>query len=172
MMDGDPKPNSIKIAGLTPEIWETYKAIRLKGLLEDPQAFGRSYEEEIKFPKEKWLERANNPYNFVALENGVPLGTMGAYLSEESGQKVANIVGVYVSSEARGKGVGTKLLNEVLKKVKEDQNIKTVKLSVNKDQAPAIKLYENFGFHRVGDEHVQMMGDGREHTEYNMELHL
>ncbi len=171
MVDTDPKLNSVEIVSLTPEMWQTYKEIRLKGLLEDPQAFGSSYERESSFTEEKWLERANNPYNLIALENNSPLGTMGAYFTEESGNKVANIVGVFVSSEARGKGVGSQLLKALLAKIKEDSTAKTVKLSVNKDQTAAVTLYQNYGFIVVGEE-LQIMGDDKEHIEYNMELHL
>ena len=171
MIDDDPNPNSIEIVSLTPERVEAYKAIRLRGLLEDPQAFGRSYEEEKVFPQEKWLERASNPYNFMAIEDGVPLGTMGAFLSDESGDRIANIVGVFVSKESRGKGVGSKLLSAVLDKIKEDPAIRTARLSVNKDQTPAVKLYEKYGFQITGEE-THKMGDGKDHTEYHMELTL
>lgn len=171
MTDGEPDPKSIKIVSLTPDKWEIYRAIRLQGLKADPQAFGRSYDEELAFPKEKWLERANNPFNSMAFENEIPLGTMGAFISEESGKKIANVVGVFVSKDARGKGVGSKLLSAVLGRIKEDSSIKLVRLSVNKDQMPAVKLYEKFGFTITGEE-TQKMGDGKEHVEYLMQLSL
>jgi len=171
MVDDEPKLNSINIVSLTPDQWEIYRDIRLNGLLEDPQAFGRSYEEEIAFPQEKWRQRASNSNNFMALENGIPLGTMGAYISDESGNKVANIVGVFVSKEERGKGIGSKLLDAVLDKIKQNQSIKKIKLSVNKDQTLAVKLYEKFGFKITGEE-TQKMGDKKEHIEYLMELAL
>ena len=40
--------------------WELYKEIRLR-LLEDPQDFGRTHEEENAFPQEKRLQRTSNP---------------------------------------------------------------------------------------------------------------
>ncbi len=169
--DDEPKPNSVKIVGLTPEQWETYRDIRLRGLLEAPQAFARSYEEEKAFPQEKWLQRAGNPYSFLAIEDGIPLGTMGAYVDGESDHKIAHIVGVFVTEKARGKGIGSKLLGAVLDKIKQDRSIKTVQLSVNKEQISAVKLYEKFGFQITGEE-SQKMGDGNDHTGYLMELVL
>jgi ribosomal protein S18 acetylase RimI-like enzyme len=169
--DDEAMPDSVKIVGLTPDQWETYRDIRLRGLLEAPQAFARSYEEELAFPQERWLERARNPYNFLAIEDGVPLGTMGAFVQEESGVQIAHIVGVFVAEKARRQGIGSKLLRAVLGKIKQDSSIKTVRLTVNRDQIPAIKLYEKFGFHITGEE-TQKMGDGNEHTEYLMELVL
>lgn len=162
---------SVKIVSLTPDQWETYRAIRLQGLQEEPQAFARSYGEELAFPQERWIQRAGNPNSFIALENGIPLGTIGAFISGDSNDKVANVVGVFVTKEARGKGIGSKLLNAVINKIMEDAAIKLVKLSVNKDQISAIKLYEKFGFKITGEE-TQIMGDGKEHVEYLMELAL
>ena len=170
-MPDEPQPDSVKIVGLTPDQWETYRDIRLRGLLEAPQAFLRSYEEEKAFPPERWLQRASNPYNFLALEDGVPLGTMGAFVEGESGDRVAHIVGVFVTEKARGKGIGSKLLNAVMGKIRQDRSIKTVRLTVNKDQLSAVRLYEKFGFRITGEE-SQTMGDGNDHTEYFMELVL
>jgi len=125
------KSTSIIVNSLTPQKWEVYREIRLEGLKVDPQAFGRSYEEEKDFPKEKWIERVSNPYNIVAIENEKVLGTMSANLTVEDNEKVAHVVGVFVIKEARGKGIGSKLLSEILKRIKKDQSISKIELSVN-----------------------------------------
>jgi ribosomal protein S18 acetylase RimI-like enzyme len=165
------EPDSIKIVALTPDQWEMYRDTRLRGLLEDPQAFARSYEEEKAFPQERWLERASNPYGFLAIEDGIPVGTIGAFIDGESDHRIAHIVGVFVTKKARGKGIGSKLLGAVLDKIRRDSSIQAVQLTVNKEQIPAVKLYEKFGFQITGEE-SQKMGDGNEHTEYLMELAL
>jgi len=161
----------MKIIGITPDLWEKYKEIRLKGLKEDPHAFGRSYDEEVIFPKEKWIERSNNPYNFMAIEGDVPLGTAGVYFVDEAGEKIANIVGVFVAKEARGKNIGSKLISSILNKLRQGEEFKKVRLNVNKDQEVAIGLYQKFGFEVVGEE-TGKLGDGQEHAEYLMELIL
>jgi ribosomal protein S18 acetylase RimI-like enzyme len=161
----------MEIVGLRPDLWEKYKEIRLKGLREDPQAFGRSYDEEVIFPKEKWIERSGNPYNFMAMENDIPLGTAGVFFVDEAREKVANIVGVFVAKEARGKNIGSLLIGAVLNKLRQEKEIQKVRLSVNKDQEAAIGLYRKFGFEVVGEE-TGKLGDGQEHTEYLMELKL
>ncbi len=92
---------------------------------------------------------------------------MSAFI-QESDPTIAHIVGVFVAREARGRGVGSSLLSAVLNQLKEDSSIKTVKLTVNQEQIPAIKLYEKFGFHITGEE-SGIMGDGNEHTGYWME---
>ncbi|KAF7591506.1 hypothetical protein BBP40_001496 [Aspergillus hancockii] len=47
-----------------------YKALRLRGLKEDPDAFSSRYEDEFQFPDEKWRARVQNPQarTFVALD--------------------------------------------------------------------------------------------------------
>lgn len=166
-----PDSRSIEIVNSTSDQWETYREIRLKGLLEDLQAFLRTYEEAIAFPQEKWVQRASNPNNFIAIENGVPLGTMGALISDEAGKRVATIIGVFVTRDARGKGIGTRLLRAVFEKIRQDPTIRTFHLSVNKDQTPAVNLYKKFGFQVTG-ERIEKLGDGKEHVEYLMELVL
>jgi ribosomal protein S18 acetylase RimI-like enzyme len=168
-MQTQDEPDSIKIVGLTPDQWEMYRDIRLRGLLEDPQAFARSFEEEKAFPRERWLERASNPYGFLAVEDGISLGTMGAFVDGEPDHRIAHIVGVFVIKAARGRGIGSKLLGAILDKIGQDSSIQAVQLTVNKEQIPAVKLYEKFGFQITGEE-SQKMGDGNEHTEYLMEL--
>jgi ribosomal protein S18 acetylase RimI-like enzyme len=167
--DDGPATDSVEIVGLTPDRWETYRVIRLRGLVEDPQAFARSYEEEKAFPQERWLERASNPYSFLAIEDGIVLGTIGAFVEGEADNKIAHIVGVFVIKKARGKGIGSRLLEAVLDKIKQDSSIQTVKLSVNEEQISAVKLYEKFGFQIIGEE-SQKMGDGNDHTVYLMKL--
>lgn len=162
---------TIRIVKLNADQWEIYRDIRLKGLQEDPQAFGRSYDEEIKYDKEKWVQRTGGEYTRVAMENGEAIGTMSAYVAEQNGAKVAHIVGVFVAKKARGRGVGSKLLAEILKKLKENPDIKKVELSVNKDQVSAVGLYEKFGFKIIGEDSFKM-GDGKEHEEYKMGLDL
>lgn len=163
--------NGITIKDITLELWKVYKDIRLKGLQEDPQAFSRSYEEELAFPDEKWKERANNPFGTMAMRNGNPIGTMSAFISEEDGKRVANIVGAFVLPEARGKGLGSLLMQRVLEKIDQSSDIDCTRLSVNKDQLAAIRLYEKFGFCIISEK-AEVMGDGRKCTEYIMERNL
>ncbi|KAH8422422.1 GNAT family N-acetyltransferase [Aspergillus melleus] len=73
---------------------DRYKTLRLRALKEDPEAFGSKYEDELKFPREKWQARIENPkaHTLIALENttspGAPLqasdnSTLSALLSRK-----------------------------------------------------------------------------------------
>ena len=168
MSDDAPRADSIGIIRLTPERWEAYRDIRLQGLREDPQAFGGSFAEESAYPQEKWIQRAGNPYSFLALENGLPMGTASAFV-DEADEQTAYIVGVFVSREARGKGNASRLMSAVLEKLRQNSAIRKVMLAVNRDQTAAVKLYQKLGFRITGEE-AQLLGDGKEHTAYWMEL--
>lgn len=171
-MSPSPEPEStVEIIDITPELWEIYKEIRLRGLQEDPKAFGRSYEEELAFPEEKWKSRCEDSYGTLAMEGDKPIGMISGYISEEDNQKVANIVGVFVATEARRKRVGSRLMQRILEKIKENPEIGIIRLNVNKEQLAAVGLYNKFGFKIITEENHKM-GDGEEHTEYVMELNL
>ena len=82
------------------------------------------------------------------VEAGV-VGFVSATYSSDFPLKVSQPFGrlnnLYVLPEYRRKGIGTRLVNECLKKMK-DSSVKTIRLNVVKDNQPAINLYEKLGF--------------------------
>ena len=82
---------------------------------------------------------------FVAREGGVALGC-GAYQLERDGS--AEIKSMFVTPEARGRGIGRALLAAI-----EDDlrgRVTTLRLETGIKQLPAIQLYESVGFRRRG----------------------
>lgn len=160
--------NGVEIVRLPITEWQSYKSLRLRALKEDPQAFGSSYEKEIQHPDEKWQSRlADNELLVFAKMNGLVVGMMGAFQTDSD--KISNsatVYGVYVSSEARGKGISGKLIEELLNLLK-GNDIATANLTVNKDQQAAVGLYKKYGFWVTGEEE-SIMGDGLKHTELLM----
>lgn len=61
----------------------------------------------------------------------------------------ADIMNIVVRKDFRNKKIGKKLLSSLIKKAKE-QDIKTIFLEVNSKNLPALKLYENIGFKKIG----------------------
>lgn len=61
----------------------------------------------------------------------------------------ADIMNIVVRKDFRNKKIGKKLLSTLIKKAKE-QDIKTIFLEVNSKNLPALKLYENIGFKKIG----------------------
>jgi len=61
----------------------------------------------------------------------------------------SQILSIGVRKNARGKNIGTQLVEEGLNYLK-SKGIKSVKLEVRPDNLPAIKLYKKFGFEQIG----------------------
>lgn len=102
---------------------------------------------------------------------GQLVGMMVGYVSDRDNDKTtADIISVYVAPEVRGRGISKKLLENLLKELKDDGITKT-RLAVNKDQLPAFHLYQSFGFIVIGQEE-SIMADGLKHTELLMSKQL
>ena len=160
----------------TEKDWEDYKTIRLESLKSDPQAFGSNLERELAFDEAKWKSRLA-PFSNTSRSIHVAItedstnkvvGTMGFYSPE---QGVAMIVGVFLKADYRGLKLATYLMHYLIEIIKDKKEFNKIQLSVNKDQTSAFKLYQKSGFKIVGEEKV-VLGDGKEHSEFIMELIL
>lgn len=162
----------ILITKLPVSEWQSYKALRLRALKEETKAFSSRYEDQAKQPDEHWQNRlAAGKHMLFAKLGGQLVGMMVGYVPDPDKDKTtANIVSVYVAPEVRGKGISKKLLETLLKELKEDGVIKTI-LTVNKDQLVAVHLYQSFGFIITGEEEG-IMADGLSHTEFLMSKQL
>ncbi|KAI9309610.1 acyl-CoA N-acyltransferase [Cunninghamella echinulata] len=151
-----------------PEQWEEYKKIRLLSLKNESKAFGSSYEQELNFSDQRWKERLldKNSLTLYCYEEDVIVGTARSKITNDR----ADIIGVYISPNSRGKGLSKKMLIFLIQKLT-NLNVNTFYLSVNKLQIPAINLYLKIGFKIIGEEKTKM-GDGIIYDEYLMEYKL
>ena len=62
-------------AGALP--WQTYRDVRLRALGTNPEAFGSSFEREVAFPDERWVERASNPGTLLWVADDEPDASSG-----------------------------------------------------------------------------------------------
>lgn len=82
---------------------------------------------------------------YVYRDNGIVVGEV-QYILDWDNPRLAYMVGVAVASEARGKGVGTKLLTESIQCLFADK-IEIVELTVAACNVAAVKVYkEKMGF--------------------------
>ena len=137
------------------------RKLRLEALLDSPEAFGSSYEEEREYPLKKFKDR---------LESGC---TLGAFLHEElvgmitviqetrnKTKHKANIFGMYVSPVQRGQGIGKNLMIEAIKQAKTLKGIEQIHLTVVTSNDAAKHLYLSLGFEIYGREkHALKIGD-------------
>jgi ribosomal protein S18 acetylase RimI-like enzyme len=145
------------ITTLAPARWKEYRGLRLEALSCDPSAFARTHKEDAALPDKVWQD------HLVAAQNGVKsmmifaqheqrlIGLVGAII--DHGQVTnhrATIISMFVSSKFRRQGIGKKLLKMLLDSVMANPRIRSIKLEVNVNAPHAIKLYESFGFKKVG----------------------
>ncbi len=149
--------NQFQIIKLSPDRWQEYRALRLKGLLSDAQAFGRTYELESKLPDERWLQRLRAAFDgkyellYFAQSSGELIGMLGAFWEDSpKTEHVATVVGFYVDPVYRGVGVGKALMAKVLEELSWHPKIVKAKLFAVTTQTPAVALYQSFGFEPIG----------------------
>lgn len=144
------------IRRLTPEDASAFRTLRLAALLDEPTAFGASYEEESALAPEVLASRLAQHSDrgvFGAFDGDMLVGLVA--LAREDKLKLRHkgmIFGIYVTPEARGKGISRKLLTQALALAESVPGLLQVNLSVNANKQAAISLYESLGFQTFGRE--------------------
>ena len=90
------------------------------------------------------LENNNSKY-IVAKQNNEIVGFAGIWIAID----IAHITNIVVKKDLRKQGIGTILLQELIKLCKE-LKMNEVTLEVNENNSKAINLYKKFGFEQVG----------------------
>ncbi len=167
-----PDLERVQTLRLDPSAWRDYKALRLMALRTDPQAFEASYAEQRAKPDAWWHEHLRDAARgrrswllFAELDQRL-VGMIGARVSEAP--LVADVNSVFVTPEARGRGIGDALLRAMLQDLGQAPSIQRVRLYVNASQVAAHRLYERAGFRVVARERSPY-GDGNSYDEYLME---
>jgi ribosomal protein S18 acetylase RimI-like enzyme len=148
---------------------EAYRALRLSGLAESPEAFGSDFATESASPVEAFAKTLETLYVAGAFDGDRLVAVTGfRQLDREKTRHRGDIWGVYVAPEARGKGIGRRLLEHVIDHAR--GRVRQVHLSVTTTNAPAVALYEYLGFTRYGTEPRSLLVNGRYLDEYLMVL--
>lgn len=172
----DPSHPQVVIRPVTAADAEPFWALRLRGLREHPEAFGRSFEEERHTPPTEIRARiASPPDGFVlgAWRAANLVGVVGVRRFEPIKQRhKAMLWGVYVAPEARGAGLARRLLTEAIRRARDLPGLEIVHLSANAGGA-AGRLYASLGFRPYGVErHATKLPDGSYVDEELMALFL
>lgn len=124
--------------------------VRLAALADAPGAFFSTFGDEAHRPAEAWeadaVARSAGPEDttFVAESERGVLGLVGAYRSTEEPGTV-ELVSMWVAPEARGKGIGEGLVEQVVEWARAG-GARRVALWVVQGNDPAFALYERAGF--------------------------
>ena len=110
---------------------------------------------------------------FCAVQEGHVFGMSGCrFETKEKTRHKATLIAVYVEPAFRGHGVGQKLVETSLMDAFNVPHIKSVKLTVTSDNAPAIALYERMGFESWAEEPAAIRVDNMYYPKTYMELGL
>ncbi len=90
------------------------------------------------------LENPNSEY-FVAIENDTIVGFAGIWISVDD----IHITNIVTKKSCRNHGIGTKLLEHLIK-ISKEKELSSLTLEVNEKNEPAIKLYEGHDFQKIG----------------------
>ena len=158
--------------------FEAYWNLRLFALKDSPEAFGRSYEEEIVVPLAERIKRMQDrmsPENiiFVAEEDAKFVGMAGVVRNTMPKiQHVAFIWGVYAIPNQRGKGLGRQLMERAIAQAKAWSGVRQINLTVVATNTTARTLYQKLGFWEWGLEPTALFVDGTYYDEAHMTLRL
>ncbi|WP_262695819.1 GNAT family N-acetyltransferase [Kordiimonas aquimaris] len=139
----------LKIRPYKPTDWPDVERVYAEGIATNLATF------ETK-PKQQasWETDSINGSRFVCLDNTADtLPIMGWAtlwpVSDRCAYAGVAEISVYVSADARGKGVGTVLLNKLVT-ASEQLNIWTLQAGIFAENTPSILLHEKCGFRRIG----------------------
>ncbi len=153
--------NNIPVRQLGPADRDAYFALRLQGLKSHPEAFATSYDEALqKGPSihDAMLQGThaadgNLLLGAFAPENESLIGIVGLERQQRTKEcHKAFVFGMYVTSEAAGRGVGRALLTELFARVTQIDGLRQIQLVVASTNNAARRLYESFGFQAYGRE--------------------
>jgi GNAT superfamily N-acetyltransferase len=155
------KPAGIRIRRLAAREWPAYRALRLRSLLDAPDAFGSSHAAEEAWAHELWMARlsaasvSGRDCPLVAEAEAEP-GTEGAMLGllwakcDAADAGIVNLFQMWVTPEARGLGVASALLDEAVAWAR-TIGAHLVQLGVVTGNQSALQLYLRHAFSKTGE---------------------
>jgi RimJ/RimL family protein N-acetyltransferase len=142
---------------LNPADAEEYREIRLQSLLDHPEAFLSSYEEEKNLPVESMrtrLEPQEGRFTLGGFNEQHELAGIVTFV-RESREKIShkgNVYGMYITPAARKQKLGYMLMQELIQRAGQLQGLMIINLTVFSDNLPAKRLYTSLGFSAYGTE--------------------
>jgi putative acetyltransferase len=96
--------------------------------------------------RKKWRAMLKRRYSFVCVRKGEVVGFISCVRKVGQARHVAYIGPVVVKPGKMGEGIGAKLLDHLLDKLKYCSRFKRVELEVNSDNGRAVSFFKKHGF--------------------------
>jgi GNAT superfamily N-acetyltransferase len=143
-----------RVERLGEDDWVAFREIRLRSLLDSPDAFGSTYGEESSQVEHAWRDwaagrwRGGDAAVFAVRRADAAVGTAtGAEYEAEPG--VAHVYAMWVAPDARGAGVGRALLEAVVGWAR-GRGCERLVLRVTETNGTARRFYAACGFAETG----------------------
>ena len=167
----------MRIRTLEPPDVELFYPFRLRGLQENPEAFGSTFAEESAMSAEARRSHFHcTDENFVLGafgEDGELIGVAGFYRAAHLKLRHKGFVwGMYVSPESRGRGVGGALLSSIIERGRSLPGLEQICLDVVTVNGAARSLYLSQGFQVYALEREALKQDGEYYDLEHMVLRL
>ncbi|MGI9665909.1 MAG: GNAT family N-acetyltransferase [Acidimicrobiia bacterium] len=139
----------IAVRDMTADEWPAWRDLRLRALRDDPDSFDEVYEESLAEPDEYWIEMlvptADHPRAQLLLAelDGVLVGI--AFSSVASDLEEHRLGAMYVTPEARGRGVGRAIAEHAVA-WGSGFGVDRFELWVTEGNAAAVGLYRSLGY--------------------------
>jgi GNAT superfamily N-acetyltransferase len=140
----------IRIVRLTTDDWERLRALRLRSLLDAPDAFGSTYAEAAARDPEGWVQQLRDLPSFVAVNDDDADVGMVRYIPDHQDADTAMLISMWVAPEARRHGVGAALIDTIVDYAR-TQDVARLILDVADHNVAAIALYARKGFVPTGE---------------------
>ena len=146
---------AVEIRPARREEWGRVRDLRLRSLSDAPDAFGSTLEREREHGEAEWIEwvegweDATNVL-YVAEDGDTWIGMA---VGSRAGDEVdADLYGMWVDPAWRGRGIGARLVDQVLGWAG-SWGARSVVLAVTETNAGAAAFYEHLGFADTGERH-------------------
>jgi ribosomal protein S18 acetylase RimI-like enzyme len=136
----------VQIRRLEPREWKRYRDLRLRALLDTPDAFASTHAEQASLDDDYWRGRAGDEESAIFVT--ADFSAMAIGFLRAPGK--AGLVSMWVAPESRGRGLGSGLVERVVSWA-EDIGADEVTLWANEQNAAALGLYERAGFAATGE---------------------
>lgn len=137
-----------------PDDAEAWREVRLRALLDAPEAFASTYAETVERPPEVWAERAATSSRgsenavFFAIDGVEPVGLAGAYHLAGPAE-APDLYSMWVAPNQRGSRVAERLVNRV-RDWSAEHGARRLDLWVTEMNERARRFYTRLGFEPTG----------------------
>ena len=154
---------------LDKEDWVDFKAIRLEALLNHPEAFGSSFEEESNRSPDDWKAGFKTADIFGCFVENNLVACAGFFVLSSLKMRHRGVLfTMYIKPTYRKKGIGDALVKAVISRA--EKQVSQLHLTVVTTNKTAIKLYEKNGFRIYGTEPHALKIGGSFYDEHMMVL--